>query len=31
MTQLLEHGRPALLIMEAVKAPLVIKLDEHAR
>ncbi len=31
MTQLLEHGQPASLIMEAVKGPLVIKLDEHSR
>ncbi len=28
MTQLLEHGLPASYIMEAVKGPLVIKLDE---
>jgi hypothetical protein len=25
MTQLLEHGQPASLIMEAIKGPLVIK------
>ena len=28
MTQLLEHGQPVSLIMDAVKGPLVIKLDE---
>jgi uncharacterized protein len=29
MTQLLEHGQPASLIMEAVKGPLVVKIDQQ--